>query len=123
MPPKHRRRRVFETGPNMTNWSAEKKAAYKRQQTMDMPIAEMELPVRIVNTLEEHSVILVKHLLAQTYESLIRMTNLGDKTMGELKEAVVKLGLTPPTTWKKPPKAAKPKPVRPTKLGPLGGLW
>jgi len=68
----------------------------------------MALSVRIVNALEKHNVILAEHLMRQTYDSLITLKNFGSKTVEEVREAIVKLGLTPPN-WKRTPKKTKTK--------------
>jgi DNA-directed RNA polymerase alpha subunit len=61
----------------------------------------MRLSVRIVNALEERSVILAEDLLAQSYESLMQTPNFGAKALSQVKRALVKLGLEPPS-WTRP---------------------
>ena len=71
-------------------------------------IAEMALSVRIVNALEKHHVIRAEHLMNQTYDSLIKVKNFGNKTVDEVRDAIVKLGLTPPK-WRRTPRRTRDK--------------
>ena len=88
------------------DWSEEEKAARQLIEKMNTPIAELKLAVRIINTLDENSVILVKHLYKETYESLMAMRNFGEKTLREVQNALAQLGLNPPE-WKKTPSPGK----------------
>lgn len=108
MPPRNRRYRKTSrmSGPNTSSWSDKERAALEESEKKQTPIAELDLSVRVINTLEGNNVILVEHLLAQDYESLMKMKNLGDKTLLEIRAALVALGVTPPE-WKKPPKPKK----------------
>jgi len=85
----------------MSSWSDEQRAEYVLSQKYKTPIADLKLPVRVINTLEEHSVLLVEDLMKQTHETLMRMKNFGDKTLSEVENAVRKLGLEPPAAWKR----------------------
>lgn len=78
-----------------------------RRERMATAVAEMRLSVRVINTLEEHGVILASQLVAQTYESLMGMKNFGEKTLREVRDALAALGLAAPE-WKKPPRPKKP---------------
>ena len=90
----------------MDSWTEEEKRAFELARLLETPVAEMELDVRVVNTLEENDIILVKDLMTQTWETLMGMKNFGNKTLHEVIEAIKKLGLTPPD-WKMPPKPKK----------------
>lgn len=106
----------------MSSWTPEAREAHQKKQMLQTPIAELSLAVRVINTLEENDVILTEHLMTQTYESLMKMKNFGEKTLTEVRAAIVKLGLVPPE-WKKPPKPKKvPKP-RTGKGKSLVDLW
>jgi DNA-directed RNA polymerase alpha subunit len=107
MPPENRRRRRVKTGPDMTHWAPEDRAAAELAARLNTPVAEMALSVRIINTLEEYSVIVCRDLMTQTYESLMEMKNFGEKTLTEVRAAIQALGLTPPA-WKKPKKPPRP---------------
>lgn len=124
MPPPNRKyKRPVRKGPDMSSWSPQEREAAAHAARLKTPVAEMKLPVRVINTLEEHDVILAEHLVAQTYETLLGMKNFGEKTLREVKAAVVALGLPAPK-WKKPPKEKKP--PRPRSRGPgkdLLNLW
>lgn len=107
MPPRDRRyREKKKTGPDMDSWTEEEKRVFKLARLLETPVAEMELDVRVVNTLEENDIILVKDLMTQTWETLMGMKNFGNKTLREVIAAIEKLGLTPPD-WKMPPKPKK----------------
>lgn len=124
MPPRHRRYKQTgrNRGPDTSTWTEEQKLAHAEKQRLETPIAELTLSVRIINTLEDHDVILVEHLLSQTYDSLMGMKNFGEKTLTEVRAALRKLGLTPPE-WKKPPKVKTPKPRRGSSDLLSGGFW
>jgi DNA-directed RNA polymerase alpha subunit len=107
----------------MSTWSDEQKQAYAERERLATPIAELKLSVRIINTLEEHDVILVEHLLDQTYDTLMGMKNFGEKTLTEVRAALRTLGVTPPD-WKRPPKVRVPKPKKSSKdFMSGGGFW
>lgn len=108
MPPPGRKYKTEpKVGPNMSNWTEAEKAAYYRKQRLETPVAEMKLAVRVINTLEDHNVVLAKQLLHQTYETLMAMTNFGERTLDEVADALRAIGLEPPV-WKKPPRRKKP---------------
>lgn len=108
MPPRHRKYKAEpRRGPDTSSWTPAEREAHAKKQMLQTPIAEMALAVRVINTLEENDVILAEHLMRQTYDSLMRMKNFGEKTLTEVRAAIVKLGLTPPE-WTKP---ARPKKV------------
>lgn len=125
MPPPGRRYKTTgaKKTPDTSGWTEAEKAKHAEQERLKTPVAEMQLSVRVVNTLEEHDVILAEHLIGQTYESLMRMANFGEKTLTEVRAAVAALGLPVPE-WKKPPKPKKlPRPPSPNKFKGLGGIW
>jgi len=108
MPPANRKyKRPERKGPDMSTWSPEEREAVVQAERLKTPVAEMKLQVRVINTLEENDVILAEHLMAQTYDTLMGMKNLGDKTLREIRASLAALGLTAPA-WKKPPKEKKP---------------
>lgn len=74
---------------------------------METPIAQLDLNVRIINTLEDNQIIYVKQLVIQTYETLMKMRNFGEATLREVRTSLSTLGLKPPE-WKKPKKPPKP---------------
>lgn len=94
---RRRRGRHQEIPPEIFNaWSNEEQAAYVKQQAMEKPIAEIGLSVRIVNTLENLGVLLVKDLLAMTTDNLLEASNLGIETLRQIQQVVKTLGLKPP---------------------------
>ena len=68
---------------------------------METPRASLPLSVLVINALEDRDIILLEHLAAQTYESLMAVPNLGEKTLEELRAAFTALGLPSPA-WKRP---------------------
>jgi DNA-directed RNA polymerase alpha subunit len=91
----------------MRHWSAEDRIKWKTAKLMQTPVAEMGLPVRIVNALEDRSIILVDSLLAQSYEDLMAIKNFGTKALAQVKAAIRRLGLPLPA-WRKPRNASPP---------------
>ena len=79
--------------PTCPTWPEAARKEHLKQQLLATPLAEMKLPVRVVNVLEEHGVILVKDLVRQSYETLMSMTNFGGKTLKTVVVAPRKLGV------------------------------
>ena len=105
MVPSNRRRRRPRgtTDPNIVaTWSPRQKAIEDMHSNLELPLAEAGLPVRIVNTMENNGVFLVKDLLEESTETLVSMANIGAKTIREISDCIRKLGLEPP--WKYTPK-------------------
>jgi len=118
-PPGRKYRLPPRTGPDTSGWTAEEKAAHAREEQLKTPIAAMNLPVRVIDTLEDHDVVTAADLVKQTYASLMVMKNFGATTLAEVRAAVVALGLPDPK-WKKPPaprKPRKPKKPKPPRAG------
>jgi DNA-directed RNA polymerase alpha subunit len=103
-PPHRKYRKPVKTGLDTSTWTPAEREAQLKKQRLETPVAEMQLPVRVINTLEENGVILACDLIKETYESMMKMKNFGDKTMSEVKAALAALGLEAPATWTKPPK-------------------
>jgi len=98
----------------MTSWTPEEQKEALQRQLLETPIAELRLSVRVVNTLEDNNIILVKDLLTQTYETLLQMKNFGEKTLQEVKGALKLLGLPVPA-WSKQTQVKKKATPRTTK--------
>lgn len=112
MPPADRRRRKSANhGIDTTHWSDEDRRLHILQKKLQTPVAEMKLSVRVVNILENYDVIMVADLVKQEYQALVDMTNLGEKTIGEIKLAVKALGLPIPEEWSNPVQKPPTKPV------------
>lgn len=124
MPPENRRRRRPRgaAGPVMTGWTAEDKRAHREKELLATPIAELGLPVRVVNTLEDNNILLFGQLLAKTYEQLMKMANFGETTLAEVRRLARETGLAVPQ-WKKPRKPkSKPRPKPRGKKDPFS-IW
>jgi DNA-directed RNA polymerase alpha subunit len=105
--PGRRRRKTGEKHVDMTGWSEDEVRDHQKQVRLRTPVAEMDLPVRVVNVLEENNIIMAVDLLHQTYESLTTMKNFGDKTLDDVRDAIRKLGLDPPE-WARPARLREP---------------
>lgn len=92
---------------------------------LNTPIAQMDLSVRIINTLEDNQIIYAYQLIAQTYETLMKLKNFGETTLKEVRASLKRLGLDAPK-WDKPKhptKPARPRHRAKTQAGIIGGLW
>lgn len=90
----------------MSGWTTAEVQEFQKQEALKMPIAEMPLPVRVVNTLENAGVFLCADLLNLTREQLLQVRNLGHKTLQEVEKALRSIGLTPPASWSSSTQAA-----------------
>lgn len=59
----------------------------------DMPIEDLDLPQRALNSLKRHGITKVGQLLQTPDEELLRMRNFGRKSLDEIKERLVARGL------------------------------
>lgn len=114
MLPTNRRRRRRTTGVDPSvraTWSEKDRQREAMHEALEMPLAETKLPVRVINTMEQNGVFLIKDLLEEDGDDLVNMRNLGEKTVREITQYVRSLGLEPPESWtkalKKKPPAAK----------------
>ena len=62
-------------------------------RVLDMPIEELDLSVRAYNCLRRHGVDTVQDLASLKEEDIIKVKNLGKKSMKEIKEKLTELGL------------------------------
>ena len=63
---------------------------------LDMPIEELDLPMRAYNSLKRNNIVKVGQLLALQDEDLLRMRNFGKKSLDEMKERLRMRGFLPP---------------------------
>ena len=82
--------------------------AEKADDRLGLSLAEIGLIVRTVNILEDEGIFTVEDLLTSTREELLKIPNLGEKTLGTIYEALEKLGFhatpeTPVEEENKPP--------------------
>ena len=61
-------------------------------EKLEMSTAEIGLSVRTTNCLEERGIFTVRELLECTPESLLSITNFGEKTLEEVYKALDKIG-------------------------------
>jgi DNA-directed RNA polymerase subunit alpha len=63
---------------------------------LDMPIEELDLPMRAYNSLKRNNIVRVGQLLQLKDEDLLRMRNFGKKSLDEMKERLRMRGFLPP---------------------------
>ena len=64
----------------------------KADQRLELSLAEIDLPVRTVNCLEEQEIFTVQDLLGSTPERLLEIPNFGEKTLHAVYAALAKIG-------------------------------
>jgi len=65
---------------------------------LDMPIEELDLPMRAYNSLKRNNIVKVGQLLQLKDEDLLRMRNFGKKSLDEMKERLRMRGFIVPET-------------------------
>ena len=65
---------------------------------LDMPIEELDLPMRAYNSLKRNNIVKVGQLLQLSDEDLLRMRNFGKKSLDEMKERLRMRGFIVPET-------------------------
>src|SRR6478752_5780434 len=65
---------------------------------LDMPIAELDLPMRAYNSLKRNNIVKVGQLLQLKDDDLLRMRNFGKKSLDEMKERLRMRGFIVPET-------------------------
>src|SRR3982750_2675988 len=65
---------------------------------LDMPIEELDLPMRAYNSLKRNNIVKVGQLLSLQDEDLLRMRNFGKKSLDEMKERLRMRGFIVPET-------------------------
>jgi len=63
---------------------------------LDMPIEELDLPMRAYNSLKRNNIVKVGQLLQLQDDDLLRMRNFGKKSLDEMKERLRMRGFLPP---------------------------
>jgi len=66
----------------------------KRDRLLEMPIEELDLSVRSFNCLKRAGINTVGELTAKTDEDMMKVRNLGKKSLEEVKEKLVSMGLS-----------------------------
>jgi DNA-directed RNA polymerase subunit alpha len=66
----------------------------KRDRLLEMPIEELDLSVRSFNCLKRAGINTVGELTAKTDEDMMKVRNLGKKSLEEVKEKLLSLGLS-----------------------------
>ena len=67
------------------------------QSMLDMPIEELDLPMRAYNSLKRNNIVKVGQVLQLQDEDLLRMRNFGKKSLDEMKERLRMRGFLPPS--------------------------
>jgi DNA-directed RNA polymerase subunit alpha len=63
---------------------------------LDMPIEDLDLPMRAYNSLKRNNIVKVGQLLSLQDDDLLRMRNFGKKSLDEMKERLQMRGFLPP---------------------------
>ena len=63
---------------------------------LDMPIEDLDLPMRAYNSLKRNNIVKVGQLLQLQDDDLLRMRNFGKKSLDEMKERLRMRGFLPP---------------------------
>jgi DNA-directed RNA polymerase subunit alpha len=63
---------------------------------LDMPIEDLDLPMRAYNSLKRNNIVKVGQLLQLQDDDLLRMRNFGKKSLDEMKERLQMRGFLPP---------------------------
>jgi DNA-directed RNA polymerase subunit alpha len=63
---------------------------------LDMPIEDLDLPMRAYNSLKRNNIVKVGQLLQLEDEDLLRMRNFGRKSLDEMNERLRMRGFLPP---------------------------
>ncbi len=125
-PRKHRRRESED--PRWKRFFSEdtpqQQEEARRQETLDLSLADIGLSVRNVNTLEESGIFSVRDLARLSREDLLSIDNVGERTVTECREAMKRLKISHPN-WsrrvrRKKVKRKKARRSRPS-LGPRPG--
>jgi len=66
------------------------------QNMLDMPIEDLDLPMRAYNSLKRNNIVKVGQLLQLSDDDLLRMRNFGRKSLDEMKERLVMRGFITP---------------------------
>jgi DNA-directed RNA polymerase subunit alpha len=66
------------------------------QNMLDMPIEDLDLPMRAYNSLKRNNIVKVGQLLQLQDDDLLRMRNFGKKSLDEMKERLRMRGFLPP---------------------------
>jgi DNA-directed RNA polymerase subunit alpha len=66
------------------------------QNMLDMPIEDLDLPMRAYNSLKRNNIVKVAQLLQLQDDDLLRMRNFGRKSLDEMKERLRMRGFLPP---------------------------
>src|SRR5207253_5183414 len=69
---------------------------------LDMPIEELDLPMRAYNSLKRNNIVKVGQLLQLKDDDLLRMRNFGKKSLDEMKERLRMRGFIVPETEAEP---------------------
>ena len=66
----------------------------QKEKALEMTIEELELSVRSFNCLKRASINTVEELTARTEEEMMKVRNLGKKSLDEVKAKLAELGLS-----------------------------
>ena len=67
----------------------------KKEKVLEMTIEELDLSVRSYNCLKRAGINTVQELIQKTEEDMMKVRNLGRKSLEEVQEKLAELGLVP----------------------------
>lgn len=65
----------------------------RREQYLNKPVAELELSVRSANCLEAAEIVTIRDLVTKSEAEMLKYRNFGRKSLNEIKEIMVEMGL------------------------------
>ena len=66
----------------------------EREKTLEMPIEELDLSVRSYNCLKRAGINYVHELTQKTENEMVKVRNLGKKSLAEVQQKLAQLGLS-----------------------------
>lgn len=63
-----------------------------KDMRLQISVSELDIPVRVANSLQEHGVFTVENLLYKTPQQIVEMKNVSDVSLSKIYKALAKLG-------------------------------
>lgn len=63
-----------------------------KDSRLNISVAQLDIPVRVANSLQDHGIFTVENLLYKTPEQIIAMKNVGEVSLSKIYKALAKLG-------------------------------
>lgn len=88
-----------------SQWSSEELEARANRKRLEVPLADTELGVRTVNTLEEEGILTIAQLVEHKTTDLLAIENFGAKTFREVKRVLGARGIYVRAWGMRPPRS------------------